>query len=168
MVCVKYCVFTIPLGYTVVQTHGGSIKRASTYPRPDEERGGDLYRSERSERRSDSAYPTQHTRQQKTMNIFLLGGWAARPSAFYFCVIDGALSYSVHSVFRCRCASLSLCFVVAVLRCRCASLSLCFVCLTVFYFAALVYSYPYLFLVCLAFPLGLVLDFIQCMLCFIR
>ena len=35
------------------------------------------------------------------MNRFLLGGWAARPSAFYFCVVAGSLSYSVRSAF-CR------------------------------------------------------------------
>lgn len=38
------------------------------------------------------------------MNIFLLGGWAARPCAFYFCVIAGSLSYSVRPAFRCRLA----------------------------------------------------------------
>ena len=40
------------------------------------------------------------------MNRFLLGGWAARPSAFYFCVVAGFLSYSVRSVFRCRLVAL--------------------------------------------------------------
>ena len=29
------------------------------------------------------------------MNIFLLGGWAARPIAFYFRAFAGFLSYSV-------------------------------------------------------------------------
>lgn len=38
------------------------------------------------------------------MNIFLLGGWVARPSAFYFCVVAGSLSYSARSAFRCRLA----------------------------------------------------------------
>lgn len=42
------------------------------------------------------------------MNIFLLGGWVARPSAFYFCVVAGSLPYSVwlgRSVF-CFCLAL--------------------------------------------------------------
>lgn len=39
---VKYCVYAYPSGYPTVQTHGG-IERAMSYPRPDEERGGDLY-----------------------------------------------------------------------------------------------------------------------------
>jgi len=38
------------------------------------------------------------------MNIFLLGGWVARPSAFYFCACAGSLSYSVRSAYRVRLA----------------------------------------------------------------
>lgn len=52
------------------------------------------------------------------MNIFLLGGWVARPSAFYFCACAGSLSYSVllgRSAFRCRlaCSQYSLFQLVA-------------------------------------------------------
>lgn len=38
------------------------------------------------------------------MNIFLLGGWVARLSAFLFCAFADSLSYSVRSAFRCRLA----------------------------------------------------------------
>ena len=108
MSCVKYCVFTLPLGFTAVQTHGGGIKRASTYPRPDEERGGDLYRSERSERRSDSDSPNQvGTLRNDDGQIFV--GWVGgTPECFFICAVStGSLSYSVqlgHSAFRCRLA----------------------------------------------------------------
>ena len=57
------------------------------------------------------------------MNRFLLGGWVARQSAFYFCVIAGSLSYSVwlgRYAFLCRlaCSIHSLLYLVSrVLSC---------------------------------------------------
>ena len=105
--CKVLCFKDAPRGHCGPNPRG-SIKRASTYPRPDEVRVGDLYRSERSERRSDSTYPTHHARQHKVMYNFLWGGWVARPSAFYFCIIAGSLSYAVRSVFRWRFALLRL------------------------------------------------------------
>ena len=81
----------------------GSIKRASPYPRPDEERGGDLYRSERSERRSDSDSPKQpNPLRNGDVQIFV--GWVGgTPDRFLFlCGRTGSLSYSVWRGLRGR------------------------------------------------------------------
>lgn len=65
----------------------GCLKRASEYPRPDEERGGDLYRSERSERRSDRDSPSQdRTLRNDDEHIFV--GWVGgTPVRFFICAV---------------------------------------------------------------------------------
>ena len=55
-VCKVLCFYLPPRGHCGPNPRG-SIKRASVYPRPDEERGGDLYQSERSERPRYTKYP---------------------------------------------------------------------------------------------------------------
>lgn len=56
VVCKVLC-FYLPLRGHRSPNPRGCIKHASTYPRPDEERVGDLYRSERSERPRYTKYP---------------------------------------------------------------------------------------------------------------
>lgn len=58
VVCKVLCFYLPPRGHCGPNPRG-CIKRASEYPRLDEVRGEDLYRSERSERRSDSDSPIQ-------------------------------------------------------------------------------------------------------------
>ena len=139
MSCVKYCVFTFPLVVTAVQTHGGvqSALRRIHAPTRDEE--GTYIRASVASDLDTLSTPSTPNHQVTMMDIFLLGGWVARPSAFYFvrlrwflvllCPLGFSLSPCLFPVF----------FVARVL-----------LRLTEFNLTAL--CWPYLFQVCLVFP----------------
>ena len=98
VVRVKYCVFTFPLVVTAVQTHGGasSALRRIHAPTRNEE-GTYIGASVASDVVTLSTHNTP-SHQEMVMNIFLLGGWVAHLSAFYFCACAGSLSYRVDLV----------------------------------------------------------------------
>ena len=85
VVRVKYCVFTFPLVVTAVQTHGGvqSALRSIHAPTRNEE-GTYIRASVASDLDTLSTLNTPNHQVMMMMDIFLLGGWVARPSAFYF------------------------------------------------------------------------------------
>ena len=62
----------------------GCIKRASEYPRPDEVRGGELYRSERSERRSDRDSPKQPNPLRNDDGQIFVGWVGGTPECFFY------------------------------------------------------------------------------------
>ena len=146
MVCVKYCVFAIPLVSTAVQTHGGVQSALRSIHAPTRNEEGTYIRASVASDLDTLSTPNIPSHQGMMMNIFLLGGWVARPSAFYFppvlcspCLILPALSFVVAWLYLVL--NLSLLFVVSLLIpviCIPCTLS------------------PYLFLVCLAFPPSLV------------
>lgn len=102
--CKVLCFYLAPRGHCGPNPRG-CLKRASEYPRPDEVRGGDLYRSERSERRSDSDSPNQpNTLRNDDEQIFV--GWVGgTPECFFiFCACTGRLVLFclAWSALRCR------------------------------------------------------------------
>lgn len=160
--CVKYCVFTLPLVVATVQTHGGvqSALRSIHAPTRDEE--GTYIRASVASDIIILSTPNTPSHQGMMMNIFLLGGWVARPSAFYFVAflyLPCLRCLLGRSVFCCRlaCSIYSLlCLVSRIPLCLLLSL-----CLTVPSLAlapcSLVQpnrtlSPMFLNLVCLAFP----------------
>lgn len=82
VVCKVLCFKDAPRGCCGPNPRG-CIKHASEYQRPDEERGGDLYQSERSERRSDRDSPNQpNTLRNGDVHIFV--GWVGgTPECFF-------------------------------------------------------------------------------------
>ena len=161
MVCVKYCVFTFPLVVTAVQTHGGVSSALRHIHAPTRNEAGTYIRASVASDLDTLSTPNTLSHQGMMMNIFLLGGWVARPSAFYFCACSGSLSYSVwlgRSAFHCRlaCSMLN----ITALCPLCISWSPCLfsvflvncvlLCFSVLILTAL--CRPCLFLVCLAFP----------------
>lgn len=84
MVCVKYCVFTFPLVVTAVQTHGGVQSALRSIHAPTRNEEGTYIRASVASDLDTLSTPTTPSHQGMMMNIFLLGGWVARPSAFYF------------------------------------------------------------------------------------
>lgn len=142
MVCVKYCVFTFPLVVTVVQTHGGasSALRSIHASTRNEERTY-IRASIASDTITLSTLSTP-SHQGMMMNIFLLGGWVARPSAFYFFALSLVPCLILFGL-------VALLFVVAlpVLSIRRSNWSPC---LALFNLTA--FCHPCLSLVYLAFP----------------
>lgn len=100
MVCVKYCVFTFPLVVTAVQTHGGASSALRSIHAPTRDEKGTYIRASVASDLDTLSTPSTPNHQVMMMNIFLSGGWVARPSAFYFFACAGSLSYSVCSAFR--------------------------------------------------------------------
>ena len=152
MVRVKYCVFTFPLVVTAVQTHGGASSALRSIHAPTRNEEGTYIRASVASDVATLSTPKTQSHQVTTMNIFLLGGWVARPSAFLFCSFP---VFALSSVF-------ALLFVVAFLGSRLNLTTLCssclvlphcsnwLPCLTVSNLIAL--CRLCLFLVCLAFP----------------
>ena len=92
MVRVKYCVFTFPLVVTAVQTHGGVQSALRRIHAPTRNEAGSYIRASVASDVATLSTTNTLSHQGMTMNIFLLGGWVARPSAFYFCACAGSLS----------------------------------------------------------------------------
>ena len=84
MVCVKYCVFTFPLVVTAVQTHGGVQSALRRIHAPTRNEEGTYIRASIASDLDTLSTLSTPSHQGMMMNIFLLGGWVARPSAFYF------------------------------------------------------------------------------------
>ena len=101
VVCKVLCFKDAPRGHCGPNPRG-SIKRASEYPRPDEEREGDLYRSERSERRSDRDSPKQPNLLRNDDGQIFVGWVGGTPERFFIfalalvpCLILSALFFVV-------------------------------------------------------------------------
>ena len=157
VVCVKYCVFTFPLVVTTVQTHGGVQSALRSIHAPTRNEEGTYIRASIASDLDTLSTLSTPSHQGMMMNIFLWGGWVARPSAFCFCACAGSLS----SVLAWSlCLLLSLCFVcsnwlpVAVLSMPSLfpafSVDRVLPRLSVLILTAL--CRPCLFLVCIAFP----------------
>ena len=84
VVCVKYCVFTFPLVVTAVQTHGGVQSALRSIHAPTRNEEGTYIRASIASDLDTLSTQSTPNHQVMMMNIFLLGGWVARPSAFYF------------------------------------------------------------------------------------
>lgn len=84
MVCVKYCVFTFPLVVTAVQTHGGVSSALHSIHAPTRNEAGTYIRASAASDLDTLSTPKTPNHQGMVMNIFLLGGWVARPSASLF------------------------------------------------------------------------------------
>lgn len=82
---VKYCVFTLPLVVTAVQTHGGVQSALRSIHAPTRNEAGSYIGASVASDTVTLSTPNTQSHQGMMMNIFLLGGWVARPSAFYFC-----------------------------------------------------------------------------------
>lgn len=137
--CVKYCVFTFPLVVTAVQTHGGVQSALRRIHAPTRNEEGTYIRASIASDLDTLSTLNTPSHQGMTMNIFLSGGWVARPSASLFlwlsCVrlaLFCLLSFS-------WLLSLFPAFSVYRVHPRLSVLILTALC------------WPYLFLVCLAF-----------------
>lgn len=109
-----------PLVVTAVQTHGGVRSALRRIHAPTRNEEGTYIRASVASDLDTLSTLNIPSHQVMTMDIFLLGGWVARPSAFYFvaflcspCLIlfglvalsfVFALPYSVCSAFRGRLA----------------------------------------------------------------
>nr|DAP73754.1 MAG TPA: hypothetical protein [Caudoviricetes sp.] len=85
--CVKYCVFTFPLVVTVVQTHGGASSAPRHIHAPTRYEEGTYIRASIASDLDTLSTLNIPSHQVMMMDIFLLGGWVARPSAFLFCAL---------------------------------------------------------------------------------
>nr|DAX91210.1 MAG TPA: hypothetical protein [Caudoviricetes sp.] len=113
---VKYCVFTFPLGVTAVRTHGGVQSALRSIHAPTRNEEGTYIRASIASDLDTLSTPSTPSHQEMMMDIFLLGGWVARPSAFYFvaflcspCLILSALLFvfalRVPCLLCCPCSS---------------------------------------------------------------
>lgn len=84
VVRVKYCVFTLPLVVTAVQTHGGVQSALRRIHAPTRNEAGTYIRASVASDLDTLSTLNIPSHQVMMMDIFLLGGWVARPSAFYF------------------------------------------------------------------------------------
>lgn len=84
VLCVKYCVFTFPLVVTAVQTHGGVQSALRRIHAPTRNEAGTYIRASVASDLDTLSTLNIPSHQVMMMDIFLLGGWVARPSAFYF------------------------------------------------------------------------------------
>lgn len=84
MSCVKYCVFTFPLVVTAVQTHGGVQSALRSIHAPTRNEEGTYIRASEASDVVTLRTPSIPSHQGMVVDKFLLGGWVARPSAFYF------------------------------------------------------------------------------------
>lgn len=149
MVRVKYCVFTFPLVVTAVQTHGGVQSALRRIHAPTRNEEGTYIGASVASDSVTLSTPSTPNHQGMMMDRFLLGGWVARPSAFYFCACTGSLSYCVGLAVR------GVPCVVAVLYpLQLVARVLCYLALS--HFVSLFLSPVFLCLVYLAFPLSLV------------
>lgn len=133
-VCKVLCFYLPPRGHCGPNPRG-CPERASTYPRPYEERVGDLYQSEHSERPRYTKYP-EYTKSSSDDDGHIFVGWVGgTPEYFLFLRLRWILA-----LFCPLCFSLSPCLFPVFFVARVPVLNLTALCL------------PYLFQVCLVFP----------------
>lgn len=116
--CVKYCVLKMPLVVTAVQNHGGVQSALHSIHAPTRDEEGTYIRASVASDVATLSTPNTPSHQGMTMNIFLLGGWVARPSAFCFMAFPCSpclrcwLCFAWSPVFYVVCFACSLCFIL--------------------------------------------------------